>query len=92
VGLLDAAEYPLNQLQLAPGEALMLYTDGVSEARNPADEFFESGRLMATLRSLGREPVAAVTAGILAAVQAFAGEAPQSDDITILTLRFLARP
>lgn len=91
VGLLDAAAYPVNRLQLAPGEAVVLYTDGVSDARNTADELFEAQRLIATLGSLGHEGVDAITQGLLAAVRAFAGEAPQSDDITILTLRYLAR-
>jgi sigma-B regulation protein RsbU (phosphoserine phosphatase) len=91
VGLLDAATYPLNALKLAPGEAVVLTTDGVSEARNAGDEFFDAKRLVATLAPLGREPVGAINDGILAAVRAFAGGAPQSDDITILTLRYVAR-
>lgn len=90
VGLLADAAYPLNRLQLKPREAVVLFTDGVSEARNPADEFYEVERLIATLEPLGHEPVGAVTDGVLAAVRSFAGEAPQSDDITILTLRYLA--
>jgi sigma-B regulation protein RsbU (phosphoserine phosphatase) len=91
LGLLDAAAYPHNQLRLAPGQAVVLYTDGVSEARNTADELFEAERLAAALRPLRNEPAGAVTDGLLAAVRAFAGDAPQSDDITILTLRYFAR-
>jgi sigma-B regulation protein RsbU (phosphoserine phosphatase) len=91
LGLLDGAAYPLNRLRLSAGQALVLYTDGVSEARNPADELFESQRLVAALSPLDRSSARAVTDGLLAAVRAFAGRAPQSDDITILTLRYLAR-
>ena len=90
IGLLADAAYPLNRLRLGPREAVVLFTDGVSEARDSADDFFEVERLIATLEPLGHEPVGAVTDGILAAVRSFAGEAPQSDDITILTLRYLA--
>jgi sigma-B regulation protein RsbU (phosphoserine phosphatase) len=89
VGLLEGATFPVNRLRLAPGEALVLYTDGVSEARGSADELFGVERLLATLNPIAAARAQAVTQGVLAAVRAFAGEAPQSDDITILTLRFL---
>ncbi|HET7293511.1 MAG TPA: SpoIIE family protein phosphatase [Vicinamibacteria bacterium] len=89
VGLLDAAAFPLNRLRLAAGEAIVLYTDGVPDARNPADELFEAPRLISALGPVAAEPAGRVTEGLLAAVRAFAGGAPQADDITILTLRYL---
>jgi serine phosphatase RsbU (regulator of sigma subunit) len=52
--------------------------------------FFGVERIVATAVSLGHAAAPALTGGLLGAVRAFAGEAPQSDDITILTLRRLA--
>lgn len=75
---------------LGPGDAVVLYTDGVSEAQDAAGGFFGLERIVATAATLRHVPATELTAGLLAAVRAFAGDAPQSDDITILTLRRLA--
>jgi sigma-B regulation protein RsbU (phosphoserine phosphatase) len=90
LGLIEASDYPLNRLRLGPGDAVILYTDGVSEAQDTAGEFFGVERIVATAVSLQHVAAPALTGGLLGAVRAFAGEAPQSDDITILTLRRLA--
>jgi sigma-B regulation protein RsbU (phosphoserine phosphatase) len=87
LGLIEASDFPVNRLRLGPGDAIVLYTDGVSEAQDTAGAFFGVERIVATAVSLQHAPAPAITGGLLAAVRAFAGEAPQSDDITILTLR-----
>ncbi len=92
LGLIDGSEYPVNRIRLEPGDAIVAYTDGVSEAADPAGVFFERDRLLTTLARHRREPAAGVTAAVLEAVRAFAGGAAQSDDITLLTLRRLALP
>jgi len=89
LGLIEASEFPVNRLRLGKGDAVVLYTDGVSEARDEEDEFFGVQRLVATAAGLRHEAAPALTDGVLQAVRAFAGAAPQSDDITILTLRYL---
>ncbi len=89
LGLLDGAEYTVNRRTLAPGDSLVLYTDGVHEAQNAADEFFGAERLRAATVKGRADGTPGLTGSILTAVRAFAGEAPQSDDITILTLKFL---
>jgi sigma-B regulation protein RsbU (phosphoserine phosphatase) len=92
LGLLDAPPpFPTNRLRLLPGEGIVAYTDGVGEAFGPDDALFGVGRLVATLNPLARERAATVTAAVREAVCAFAGDVPQSDDITILTLRSLRR-
>jgi hypothetical protein len=74
------------KIQLIPGDVVLLYTDGVTEAQDASNSFFETERLVAALRaSLGGGAQAAV-AGVLASVRAFAGTAPQSDDITLLVV------
>ncbi len=89
LGLIEASEFPVNRLRLGRGDALVLYTDGVSEAQDEGGGFFGTDRIVAAAASLRHEAPAAVTDGLLRAVRAFAGRAPQSDDITILTLRYL---
>jgi sigma-B regulation protein RsbU (phosphoserine phosphatase) len=89
LGLIEASDFPVNRLRLGRGEALVLYTDGVSEAQDAGGSFFGVERLVATVAGVRHEPAPAVTARVLEAVRAFASGAPQSDDITILTLRYL---
>ena len=72
---------------MRPGDALIFYTDGVSEAFNPQDECYGNERLLADAGALAGQSAPAITAGLLQKVRAFAGSAPQSDDIAILTLR-----
>jgi sigma-B regulation protein RsbU (phosphoserine phosphatase) len=87
LGLMEGGTYPNATATLERGTSLVMYTDGVPEARDPADDFFGSERLLAAIDRVGPEaPPAAVTSAVLREVKAFTGTAPQSDDITILTL------
>jgi sigma-B regulation protein RsbU (phosphoserine phosphatase) len=86
LGVIDLDHYPVSTHTLAAGDALVMYTDGVSEAQDPGGDFFGAERLLAaTSRSAGS--AARITAGVLDSVKTFASTAPQSDDITILTLK-----
>jgi len=86
LGVDVADDYPVWTGRLAPGDTLLLYTDGVTEAFDMANEAFgEAGLLAAAAAS--NDPRAACAA-VLAAVQAHAGAAPQSDDITVLAIRY----
>ena len=89
LGLIEAPDFPVNRLRLAPGDAVVLFTDGVPEAQDPQGAFFGVERIVAAVAGSRQEAPAAVTGQLLQAVRDFAGEAPQSDDITILTLRRL---
>ncbi len=89
LGLLHPAAFPANRVRLAPGEGIVAYTDGVSEAFDSADELFGDERLAAALRPVAREEASRVTVAVRDAVRDFVGDAKQSDDITILTLRYL---
>lgn len=91
IGLLPDAECPVNELRMAPGDSVVLSTDGVSEASDTAGDMFGIERLVGTLASLTGAGAEAITRAVFDAVRGFAGEAPQSDDITILTLRYLGR-
>jgi sigma-B regulation protein RsbU (phosphoserine phosphatase) len=87
LGLFPGQEYPSETLDLAPGEHLVLYTDGVNEAGNAANALFGDERLQACFAAGPGKTAAETVDRVLQAVRAFAGDAPQSDDITILALR-----
>ena len=87
LGFEPGLEFERTELSLRPGDALAFYTDGVSEAFNLQDECYGNDRLLADAGVLAGQSAPAITAGLLQKVRAFAGSAPQSDDIAILTLR-----
>jgi sigma-B regulation protein RsbU (phosphoserine phosphatase) len=91
LGFEPGLEFERTELTLRPRDALILYTDGVSEAFNLRDECYGDGRLLADAAALEGQPPPAITAGLLKKVHAHAGDAPQSDDIAILTLSVVAR-
>ena len=64
-----------------------MYTDGVSEARDPEDGFFGTDRLLAAIAAVDGATAGALTGAVLREVKTFAATAPQSDDITIMTLK-----
>jgi sigma-B regulation protein RsbU (phosphoserine phosphatase) len=90
LGVHAAFEFRTGALSLAPGEALYLYTDGITEATAPDDSMFGRERLEERLRSLTDAPLARVIGETVQAVRDFAGACPQSDDITGLALRLLS--
>ncbi len=75
------------RLVLEPGDTLVLFSDGVTDAQNLADDEFGEARLVECLRASPGAPVDTVIANIMAAIDAFAGSAPQFDDITVLVAR-----
>jgi sigma-B regulation protein RsbU (phosphoserine phosphatase) len=87
-GAMDGIAYKQDRLQLHKGDLLLMFTDGVSEAMDVHSDQFEDKRIIEQLSALdGNDPEQAVNE-LTAAVAAFAGEAPQSDDITVLALRY----
>jgi sigma-B regulation protein RsbU (phosphoserine phosphatase) len=87
LGFEPGIEFERTELTVRPGDALIFYTDGVSEAFNLADECYGNDRLLADAAALHALSAQAMTARVLANVRQFAGAAPQSDDIAILTLQ-----
>jgi len=90
IAVMEGFDFTQLSTQLAPGELLLLYTDGVTEAFNPEEQAFGEERLEAALTSIPRGlPIPTVLQTVTGAVDAFAGSAPQSDDLTLLALRWL---
>jgi sigma-B regulation protein RsbU (phosphoserine phosphatase) len=88
VAVAPASDFSKGAIELAPGESLVLYTDGVTEAFNHAGEPFGDRRLIQALECVpaGDGP-GSVARAVLAAVESFEGGADQSDDITLLVVQ-----
>lgn len=89
VGVFDDYEYKNSSLQLEPGDTLILYTDGVTEAFNEEKKMFGESGLENTLRSVPGADGKEIIESIIEDVKDFSGNEPQSDDITLLTLKRL---
>ena len=75
-------------LKLSPGDVIVSFSDGVTEALNPAGDEFTDERLLASVDAhRGKSPQGLVD-GVLADVRAFCGDATQSDDVTIVLVRY----
>lgn len=83
---MEGIRYRRYELQLEPGDVLYLYTDGVTEATDAHDELYGEERLMTVLRE--NAPAGTLCTRVKADVDAFVGEAPQFDDMTMLTLAY----
>lgn len=87
LGFEPALEFNRTELALHDGDTLILYSDGATEAFNTLEECYGDKRLLDDVASLAGHSAPEITAGLLRKVRAFAGTAPQSDDIAILALR-----
>lgn len=91
VGAMEGFPYRAESMLMAPGDRLLLYTDGVTEAMNLQDELYAEERLLAVSGELCREPIDGIVRGTVASIKEFAGAAPQSDDITIMAVEYRSR-
>jgi sigma-B regulation protein RsbU (phosphoserine phosphatase) len=89
VGLLPECAYEQAEISLAPGDLLVIYTDGFSEAMNPNLEEWGEERLIHAIASCAGLPAKDSISKIMQAADAFASGAPQSDDMTLVILRAL---
>jgi sigma-B regulation protein RsbU (phosphoserine phosphatase) len=89
LGVKPDAVYTSGRLTLAPGEAIYVFTDGVTEANNAAEELFGEPRLEAVLRGAVGSASSAVVKSVSEAVCGFVDAALPFDDITMLAVRRL---
>jgi serine phosphatase RsbU (regulator of sigma subunit) len=87
LGMFPDMSWQQAQVQLSPGQLLLLYTDGIPEATNSSHEEFGDERLQKIATAHVGQPATAVQTALVDAVQNFAGDAPQSDDITLLLVK-----
>ena len=86
LGLNDEAEYPFHRLYLQPGQTLLMYTDGITEAVDVDQRMYGPERMLSCLARMPAHSAADLSEGLLAAVDRFAADADQADDITVLAL------
>ena len=88
MGLVPEAEYTAACLKLEPGDTLVLFSDGVTEAMDPDEELFGVPRLKEVLTGLTECPLDEIQKCILDAVDNFTRGAHQADDLTLLVVRY----
>ncbi len=77
-----------NEIELAPGDLFVLFTDGITEATSPSGELYGVDRLIAAVEKYATEPVERVRARLFDEVRAFTAGGEQADDMTIVVGRF----
>ncbi|WP_419918281.1 PP2C family protein-serine/threonine phosphatase [Candidatus Poriferisocius sp.] len=87
LGVAPDIAYSQHTVTLAPGDTIVLFTDGVTEAMNASKEQFGMQRLIEVFNGRPPSSASAATEAVFEYVREFTGDAPQSDDITCLTLR-----
>ena len=89
VGVFDGIDFEEQTLTLQPGDVLVVFSDGVSEALNPQGEQFEDARILETLTETTAGNAQERLQALFASVRAFTAGAPQSDDVTVLVVCYL---
>jgi len=88
VGLIPDATYAAFSVALRPGDTLVLYSDGVTEATDPDDEMFGVSRLRELLLGQHDTPLEVLQRTILDSLRSFSRGANQADDITLVLARY----
>lgn len=86
-GMIDEVDREPVEVTLSPGDVVVLYTDGVTEAANEHDEEYGIGRLSALVEASKGLPTKEIISAIVQDVRRFTGKRPQSDDITLMVLK-----
>ncbi len=86
IGIFDENIWEERKVTLQPGEVLVLYTDGITEAQNEAGEFYGTQRFLEALKTEFTTSAEIYRNSILESVQAFSGNTPRLDDITLIVI------
>jgi phosphoserine phosphatase RsbU/P len=87
LGLFEGATYALGTTTLAPGEYVIAYSDGITEAEHPLRGYFDEAGLQRVLAGAGSLPAAGICADVLNAVRRHTDDGRLGDDLTVLVLR-----
>ncbi|NOK37868.1 SpoIIE family protein phosphatase [Corallococcus exercitus] len=87
-----ASQFTSRQAQLSPGDIIVWYTDGLTEARDGANRLYGTQRLAAALQTHAHLPADALRDALLADVRAYSAGQPQRDDITVIVAEFSPAP
>jgi phosphoserine phosphatase RsbU/P len=92
LGMFEHAEYEIEETYLNEGDVICLFTDGVTEAANLAEEEFGEERLIAIIQENRTLPLDEISKTIYCEIEKFVGQAPQHDDLTYVLFRFGSEP
>lgn len=87
VGLMDGSEYEQGEVQLEPGDAVMCFSDGVSEATNVQNEMWDESEVEKIVRTCGGLTAQKMIDLLVESTDRFTGEAKQADDMTVVAIR-----
>jgi len=88
IGVIPDQDFEPQRFTLTPGANVILYTDGLTEAEDPGHALFGEERLLEALQACGARAPEAIVAELTGAVRRFANGAEQSDDLTMLAVRY----
>ena len=88
LGKFENAPYEMSEIQLSPGDTVITFTDGVTEAENEDGGFFDEERVVSYLEKNPSKALNSQVKGLFLEVMKFTGAAEQSDDITVLSVRY----
>src|SRR5258708_32798277 len=89
IGLMEDCLYREGHVVLEPGDVLVAYTDGISEAMNGLEVEWGEERLMDAIRANRTAPALGLIDRLMTSADAFVGEAPQYDDMTLVVVRVI---
>uniref|UniRef100_UPI0035B40D1F PP2C family protein-serine/threonine phosphatase n=1 Tax=Promineifilum sp. TaxID=2664178 RepID=UPI0035B40D1F len=87
LGIMDDMTYDEDELVLAPGDTLVLYTDGITEAMDATDELFGKARLKEAIAGAAVRNARDAIDAIITAIRTYTGDTPQADDLTVVAIR-----
>src|SRR5262249_24059024 len=91
LGLFEHAMFDEETVRLEPGDTIVAFSDGVTEAMNAAGEEFGDDRLIASIAAQSANALQETVEGLLGDVRTFCGDSTQSDDVTIVMVKFEGR-
>jgi sigma-B regulation protein RsbU (phosphoserine phosphatase) len=89
LGMFDFASYEQETLTLSPGDTLVVFSDGISEAQNPEGEEYGDERLIECVVAHRTASTAAMREALIASARVFARGENQGDDMTVLIIRYV---
>ncbi len=91
LGVMEDFSYQSKKIVLEKGDMVFLFTDGVTEAMNEKDELFSEERLEREIARLKEKPLKEMTSGMMEEIKNFCQDAPQTDDITMMILKYFGK-
>jgi sigma-B regulation protein RsbU (phosphoserine phosphatase) len=89
LGIVEEASWEQGVVTINPGDVLLAYTDGVTEAQNEGEEFYGEARLVSEIQSQISGSTQKIQEAVVKDLQGFVGEAPQFDDMTLMIVKKL---